>query len=89
MRPALSTRRAPAAEPGTRPGRAGSGQRVLRLGRAVALPVHPRSLLVAAALLALLVAAAAATLTLGRLGISPAAARPPRPSSWTACAAPA
>jgi iron complex transport system permease protein len=69
MRPALSTRRAPAAEPGTRPGRAGSGQRVLRLGRAVALPVHPRSLLVAAALLALLVAAAAATLTLGRLGI--------------------
>lgn len=67
MRPALSTRRASAAEPDTAP--AGSGQRVLRLGRAVALPVHPRSLLVAAVLLVLMAAAAAATLTLGRLGV--------------------
>ncbi|KOX10257.1 iron chelate uptake ABC transporter family permease subunit [Nocardiopsis sp. NRRL B-16309] len=69
MRPALSTRRASAAEPATAPDRAASGQRVLRLGRAVALPVHPRSLLVAAVLLVLLAAAAAATLSLGRLGV--------------------
>ena len=43
--------------------------RVLRIGRLIAFPVHLRSLLVAVLLLAVLLAAAAATLTLGRLGI--------------------
>ncbi|MFL1377007.1 MULTISPECIES: FecCD family ABC transporter permease [unclassified Nocardiopsis] len=42
---------------------------VLRLGRAVALPVHPRSLLWGALLLLAVLAVAAATLSLGRLGI--------------------
>ena len=42
---------------------------VLRLGRAVALPVHPRSLLWGTVLLLAVLAVAAATLSLGRLGI--------------------
>ncbi|WP_306369838.1 iron chelate uptake ABC transporter family permease subunit [Nocardiopsis sp. CC223A] len=42
---------------------------VLRLGRAVALPVHPRSLLWGALLLLAVLAVAVATLSLGRLGI--------------------
>lgn len=42
---------------------------VLRLGRHVALPVHPRSLVVGVLLLALLLVAAAATLSMGRLGV--------------------
>ncbi|MGW5861508.1 FecCD family ABC transporter permease [Streptomyces sp. NPDC055239] len=44
-------------------------RRVLRVGRAVAVPVRPGSLLVAAVLLVLIAAAAAATLSLGRIGI--------------------
>ncbi|WP_435825149.1 FecCD family ABC transporter permease [Nocardiopsis alba] len=43
--------------------------RILRLGRHVALPVHTRSLVTSALLLAVLLVAAAATLSLGRLGI--------------------
>ncbi|WP_083936382.1 FecCD family ABC transporter permease [Nocardiopsis ganjiahuensis] len=39
------------------------------MGRHIALPVHPRSLVVGALLLVLLLAAAAATLSLGRLGV--------------------
>ncbi|MEY9212407.1 iron chelate uptake ABC transporter family permease subunit [Thermobifida halotolerans] len=42
---------------------------LLRVGNAVALPLHPRSLLWTLVLLAALLAAAAATLSLGRLGI--------------------
>src|SRR5690606_35990186 len=42
---------------------------MLRVGSAVALPLHPRSLLWTLLLLAALLAAAAATLCLGRLGI--------------------
>ncbi|SHK05204.1 iron complex transport system permease protein [Nocardiopsis flavescens] len=44
---------------------------VLRLGRAVALPVHPRTLLWCALLLLAVLAVAVATLSLGRLGIAP------------------
>lgn len=42
---------------------------VLRVGRLLALPVHPRSVVVSVLLLAALLAAAAATLSLGRLGV--------------------
>ncbi|MGX2992762.1 FecCD family ABC transporter permease [Streptomyces sp. JNUCC 64] len=45
---------------------------LLRIGRAVALPVDGRAVLVTVALLVLLTGAAAATLVLGRLGIAPA-----------------
>jgi iron complex transport system permease protein len=64
--------------PGHRPGQgpeasSGPGPRpsgpVLRLGRHIALPLHPRSLVVGLVLLVLLFAAAAATLSLGRLGV--------------------
>ena len=67
----------------TRAGTSGSEQRsepapgteprpsspVLRLGRHIALPVHPRSVVVGLVLLVILLAAAAATLSLGRLGV--------------------
>jgi len=43
----------------------------LRIGRAVALPLHPASLIAGTVVLALTVVAAVATLTLGRLGIAP------------------
>ncbi|KUP97096.1 FecCD family ABC transporter permease [Thermobifida cellulosilytica] len=48
-------------------------QPVLRVGSAVALPLHPRSLLWALLLAAALLATAVATLGLGRLGIPPGA----------------